>query len=339
MEVSKYIMLFHKKLKGEINSQEQEELSDWLEQGGRSGYTEELERVWNLSKRYKEGYEPDVEAGLARLQRRIAASRKPRPLSARRWLSIAAAIALLAAIGWWWMAEKGTTSDNPLLYTTGAGEKLETTLPDGSTVVLNENTFLVLGEDFQKGPARRVELTGEAYFHAFPNPSRPFRITTPDAMVEVLGTAFNLRSYPGEGFTEVEVEEGKVRLTGPEREHSIEVTPGQRGICRPGQPMNKLEDTGLNAHSWRTNRLEFRNAPLGDVLEAVERHYKVELELQNPTIRNCRVTSSFEKASLEEVLQTLSLILNLEIEPAGGSGAAFQLNGGSCSAQSGMQGK
>ena len=35
MEVSKYIMLFHKKLKGEINSQEQKELSDWLQQEGR----------------------------------------------------------------------------------------------------------------------------------------------------------------------------------------------------------------------------------------------------------------------------------------------------------------
>ncbi|MCO6478630.1 MAG: FecR domain-containing protein [Phaeodactylibacter sp.] len=332
MEVSKYIMLFHKKLKGEINSQEQKEFSDWLEQQGRSGFTEELEKTWNLSKRYKEGYEPDVEAGLARLQQRIAASRKPRPVLARRWLSIAAVIALLAAIGWWWMGSgNAAVSDNPLLYTTGAGETLETTLPDGSTVVLNENSFLVLAEDFRSGSGRSVELAGEAYFRVSPNPSRPFRATTPDATVEVLGTAFNLRSYPGEGFTEVEVEEGTVRLTG-QQQQSIEVIPGQRGICRPGQPMDMVEDPGLNAHSWRTSRLEFRNTPLGDVLDAVERHYKVALKLQNSTIRNCRVTSSFEEASLEEVLQTLSLILNLEAEPSGGNGLSYLLKGGSCEA-------
>ena len=55
-------MLFHKKLKGEINSEEQEELSRWLQQKGRHGLSEDLEKAWNLSERYKEGYEPDVDA-------------------------------------------------------------------------------------------------------------------------------------------------------------------------------------------------------------------------------------------------------------------------------------
>lgn len=70
MEVSKYIMLFHKKMKGDINSQEQKELSDWLQQEDSRG----LEKAWGLSQRYKENYEPDVDAGLSRLQQRIASS-------------------------------------------------------------------------------------------------------------------------------------------------------------------------------------------------------------------------------------------------------------------------
>ncbi|MCB0567001.1 MAG: FecR domain-containing protein, partial [Phaeodactylibacter sp.] len=267
MEVSKYIMLFHKKLKGEINSQEQEELSDWLQQENRRGFTEGLDKTWNLSKRYKQGYEPDVDAGLARLQQRMAAARKTepsrvlQPLRTRRrsyrWLSAAAAIALLAAIGWWWLDHGNAGSEpNALIYTTGSGESEEALLPDGSTVVLNENSFLSVNPEFQNASERLVELVGEAYFKVTPNPSRPFRIATSDAMVEVLGTAFNLRSYPEEGFTEVEVEEGSVRLSGLDNENAIQLAPGQRGICRPGTAMNAKDSPGLNAQSWRTHRLQ-----------------------------------------------------------------------------------
>lgn len=341
MEVSKYIMLFHKKMKGDINSQEQKELSDWLQQEDSRGLAEGLEKAWGLSQRYKENYEPDVDAGLARLQQRIASAREGgnrvgvRALPPRRrafpWFSAAAAIALLAAIGWWW-AGNGNAADqnNALFYTAGAGESVEAVLPDGSVVMLNENSFLSVDADLTNTSERHVELTGEAYFKVEPHPSRPFIITTRYAEVQVLGTAFNLRAYPEEGFTEVEVEEGSVRLSELSNGDAIELSSGQRGVCRPGAPLNAKTSPGLNAHSWRTRRLNFRDVPLGEVLHAIERHYSVELTLQNPEIRNCGVTTSFQEASLGEVLQTLSLIFSLEAEPVNGRSAGFLLKGGRC---------
>ena len=337
MEVSKYIMLFHKKLKGEINSQEQQELSDWLQRENRRGFTEELEKAWSLSTRYKEGYEPDMDAGLARLQQRIAEAKQPGKRRALtppprrrsfRWLSLAAAFALLATVGWWWMSNRTVGDEgNALLYTTGPGESEEIILPDGSSAVLNENSFLSVNPEFQNASERLVELAGEAYFKVTPNPSRPFRIATSDAMVEVLGTAFNLRSYPEEGFTEVEVEEGSVRLSGLDNENAIQLAPGQRGICRPGTAMNAKDSPGLNAQSWRTHRLQFRNTPLSEALACLERHFKVELQLVNSQLADCGISMKFEDFTLNEVLDGLTLIFNVQVYPMEGG---YRLEKGSC---------
>ena len=325
MEVSKYIMLFHKKLKGEIDQQEQRELSDWLQRESPDGFTEGIEHAWNLSKRYKEGYEPDVDAGLARLQARIAASREPesgatlRRLPASRrlfpWLPAAAAIALLAALGWWRYGTGNTAFDkDTILYATGSGETKDISLPDGSAVVLNVNSFLTVPAAFRDASERGVELSGEAYFDIRHDPSRPFRITAGDAMVEVLGTAFNLRSYPAEGFTEVEVQEGVVRLSGLQGGQAVDLAAGLRGAVRPGQPISRQPAPGLNAQSWRTQRLAFRDTPLNEALACLERHFNVELKLSNSGLADCGITMEFEDFTLPEVFKAFELIFNVQVQ-------------------------
>lgn len=338
MEVSKYIMLFHKKLKGEIDQQEQRELSDWLQGESPDGFAEGIEHAWNLSKRYKEGYEPDVDAGLARLQARIAASREPENSAARRrprpsrrplpWLQAAAAVALLAALGWWWIGTGTATSDtDAALFTSGPDEPKELTLPDGSAVLLNVNSFLTVQAGFRDGPERRVELAGEAYFNVRHDPSRPFRITAGSAMVEVLGTAFNLRSYPAENYTEVEVQEGIVRLSGLQSGQAAELAAGFRGALRPGQPIDYQKSPGLNAQSWRTQRLAFRNTPLNEALACLERHFNVELKLSNGELADCGITMEFEDFTLSEVFKAFELIFNLQVQEMGD---VYWLKGGRC---------
>ncbi len=331
MEVSKYMLLFHKKLKGKISPQEQSELSNWLQEESRQGLADEMQGLWELSGRYKQGYEPDTEAGLAGFRSRIAAARsrqRKSRLRVLRLLSAAAALALLLVAGWWWGIRTPDTGSG-LVYHTAAGQAKEVFLPDGSRVLLNENSHLSLSESFTASARRRAELSGEAYFDVKPDPGHPFVITTTDARVEILGTAFNLRAYPSEGFTEVEVEEGKVRLAERSGEEALELRPGERGICKPGQPLQQKRPPALNAHSWRTGRLAFRKTPLKEAMPALERHFGVDIELGDSEVADCTLTMSFEKSSLEEVLEALKLIFHFDIDEAGNK-KQFILRAGNC---------
>ncbi|EJW92056.1 anti-sigma factor, partial [gut metagenome] len=95
------------------------------------------------------------------------------------------------------------------------GEKKEITLADGSCVILNACSKLQYPNQFTDN-YRNIKLNGEAYFQVAPNPDKPFRIKTPHFGVEVLGTKFNVKSYPDDQIQSVEVENGKVQVDLPE---------------------------------------------------------------------------------------------------------------------------
>ena len=103
--------------------------------------------------------------------------------------------------------------------------------------------------------------------------------------------------------------------------------PGQRGICRPGTAMNAKDSPGLNAQSWRTHRLQFRNTPLSEALACLERHFKVELQLVNSQLADCGISMKFEDFTLNEVLDGLTLIFNVQVYPMEGG---YRLEKGSC---------
>ena len=60
---------------------------------------------------------------------------------------------------------------------------------------------------------REVNLTGEAFFDVTKDSSHPFIIHTNVIDIKVLGTEFNVRSYPNDANTETSLIRGKVEVT------------------------------------------------------------------------------------------------------------------------------
>jgi transmembrane sensor len=312
MNTTRYILLFLKGLRGKLTAEEQDELQEMKHRPEEHEQFQQLEKTWEVAGRYKQGYAPDVEAGLARLQARIAAEQQPKPL--RRLFPLwraAAALALLAVAGWWIWQQSSPAATTSL--TTAAGEVRETTLPDDSRVLLNELSFFEQTSDFDTQPRRAVRLSGEAFFAVAHRPEAPFIIQTPETTIEVLGTAFNLRAYPHESFTELEVQEGRVRFTLLRTQQSLELQAGERGIFYHDGAADQQNVAALNGHAWRTHRLEFRNTPLSEALPAIERYYKVKLELRDSAATACALSMSFRQEPLQQVLEALKLIYNFEI--------------------------
>ncbi|HAH52641.1 MAG TPA: hypothetical protein DCL80_15835, partial [Balneola sp.] len=73
------------------------------------------------------------------------------------------------------------------------------TLSDGTKVYINSDSKIIIPKVF-KSNKREVFLEGEAFFEVAKNPNKPFLIRTKGAIVEVLGTSFAVRNYPGDNI-------------------------------------------------------------------------------------------------------------------------------------------
>ncbi len=327
MKLSQYISLFHRQQTGQLLPEDEDALRNQQD----PGLHRELEELWSESLSYQSGYEPDVDKGFSRLKSRMDAdqARDTQTVrltsTSRSWMSIAAAIALVIAIGTLWLINRGQGA-SALAFTTGPAEQLEVALPDASAVYLNEDSYLSF--DIVDGQ-RQVSLSGEAYFKVAPDPDRPFVIHSNGVRTTVLGTAFNLRAYPEEPTVEVEVTEGLVRMENAQAGQQVELKPKERGVFSSDElKLVKKPVSELNAQGWHSQKLVFRNAELGNALQEIGRYYKVEFKLGSQDLQSCALSTEIAGDPLPDFLQVLETIYGLDVEQTGAS--SYHLKGGRC---------
>jgi len=331
---SKYIEFIHKKLTGSIETTENALLEEWLSASpdNRSAATE-IEEAWIHSKDYLSNYQPNVEEGLLKLKARIAKDQQPATVKSlpRRngLLRIAAAIALLIGLGASLNYFAGQGGEENWVSQQTQANRIQTyTLSDGSTITLNQNSQLEYPEVFS-GDQRIVKLQGEAFFDIARDEAKPFMIQTDQAVVKVLGTSFNVRSYQEEDEIEVTVRSGKVQF---EMEEVAEKMILQAADCyryhKKEKTVQKEKDEEMNALSWQTKRLAFVKTPLETVLTKLEKYYNIKISVQDQNLKNCRFTAKFDATPLADVLEILKASFSLEVDSA--RKGQYVLIGGQC---------
>jgi ferric-dicitrate binding protein FerR (iron transport regulator) len=91
------------------------------------------------------------------------------------------------------------------------GEKAQIILSDGSHVWINSASKLRYPVMFGE-TSRDVTLEGEAFFDVVKKHGKTFVVNTRDVKVNVLGTAFNVKCYPGDEKTQTIVVRGEVKV-------------------------------------------------------------------------------------------------------------------------------
>lgn len=340
MENTKYMDFIGRYLSGDISAGEKAELMAWVDaDSANKAFFDEMIRLWSVSSEYEEEpFETDAKAAWAAFEKKfdqrfsgsppgalsgnhIPAAKvvKMRPL--RRALQYAAAILLLLAAGYWLFSTVGDSSIQMASVRTGAGEQKELALPDGSKIVLNENSELAYVASFEE---RRVTLSGEAFFEVTKLNGKTFTIDAEGATTTVLGTSFNVRAYPSEDKVEVSVKTGKVALEKAEdTSQKIILEAGKAGTYNKQKEV--VEEILIsNADAWKTSRLDFDSIPLSAVVEALERYFNVEVEVANPQLLKCSFNGQFVQPELQDILNTLSYTMALEVEKQNG---AYVLSG------------
>jgi len=192
-------------------------------------------------------------------------------------------------------------------YRTGIGEIQTFTLADGSEVQLNSGTALSV--DYSDASRKLILYRGEAWFKAAPNPARPFEVVTRYGRVRALGTAFDVKTLSD--ATAVTVLEHAVRITLASGE-SVDRLPEGAAI-RFGQTVTDLNPhADLDAASaWRQQRMIFRNKPLHDVVEELNRYRKGRVVITSSSLNALPLTGTFDTTDPEEALQMIKASLDL----------------------------
>ncbi|MBW8687100.1 FecR family protein [Chitinophaga rhizophila] len=161
---------------------------------------------------------------------------------------------------------------------TPRGGQFKVVLPDGTAVWLNAATSLRYPTAFT-GSERVVTLKGEAYFEVAKNPQQPFRVQVDDrAVVEVLGTNFNIHAYSDESPISTTLLDGKVVMMGSN-------APDRRVVLNPFQQAvadkDRLElNSTVNIEqvmAWKNGMFNFDGLDLPAVLRQLARWYDVEV--------------------------------------------------------------
>ena len=243
-------------------------------------------------------------------------SQPPRRRRIRAWASVAtvAVVAVAIVLGRWAYTEVGGWDS----YVAGPAEQRRIELADGSRVYLNAQTKLAIRFGASE---RALRLTrGEALFDVAKDARRPFRVQTRDAIVEAVGTQFNVNA--GTDGTRVAVIEGKVRISGEGGRSgtaAAAVTPLQAGEAARITPVGAIErDSSVNlatVTAWSRPELIFRGTPLEQAVAQFNRHGQSKrLRLEGIQAGSHHYSGLFDAADAEAFAELLSRERDLQVE-------------------------
>ncbi len=214
-------------------------------------------------------------------------------------LAIAVSIATFATFPRW------------LGYATAVGEQRTLELEDGSLVFLNTQSRVRVA---YSGAARDVHLVaGEALFQVAKEADRPFRVHAGRAVVQAVGTQFNV--YRRGQDTSVAVLEGTVRVS---TKDAALVTAGQSAhIAQSGAITRGSAADAEKVNAWRQRRLVFRADLLTDVAAEFNRYNRSpRIRVEGSVPRNKRITGVFDADDPELLLTFLRSDAELKIKRA-----------------------
>jgi ferric-dicitrate binding protein FerR (iron transport regulator) len=191
------------------------------------------------------------------------------------------------------------------------------TLGDGSVIFIAQHSQLSFPKEFEPG-SRNVELKGEAFFDVAPNPGRPFIIETDEALIQVLGTAFNVKTRNGDGF-ELFVDRGKVKVTlKNDPSHSELVTAGEK-VSTIQNSLVKSRHLANEASPWYKQRIHFKDETLQNIIHVLNRNFNTTFVLADNEIGKHRLTVTFHNETAETMAELICVTLNLKSQTINGS--------------------
>lgn len=305
--------LLKKYADGQCSADEERSIKDWLSQHiADPTYDTAFEKLLDSTPAYADSL--SVKNSWRRIERRIECENVKQKSDSKKRLRFrlfAACMAIAAcAMIFSFLHEKGESEclEWKELYA-DRGTTAEVTLCDGTTLWLNSGTKVIYPTAFD-GDTRTIFIDGEVYVDVTPDSLKPFIVSSSKVKVKVHGTQFSVKSFAEANNIEVVLISGSVTVEDSgNNAFSRTLSPGE--LIRYNPKFGTVEEYEINPATygrWQNNHnLRFINQSLEDIAKELERHFDVEILIEDATLAATQYYASFiNNESLEKILQALN---------------------------------
>jgi len=325
-------------ISGDYTDEDKLFVDKWIkEDPARKQTLAELQKMWELTGSLKFGNEEEAWNKLRyRIERQKKAPARRKKVRSRKrkrsrrdyagvnmFIKIAAILFITAGIALYMYSlsnysmkemepEKRQTVYQTI--TSERGEQVHFRFKDGTKVILNAESKLTYSDTYGDS-TRDLQLEGEAYFKVNHDHPIPFVVYAKSARVEDIGTEFNISAYPEQEKTDVVVAKGKVKVSARLTQSSNQSTSDSKkqppsvilteeegvSVKEGAQALQIVRADLQKTMGWLEDRLLFDGEPLTQIINRLERRYKIEVEVADASLLDKKITASFIDESVENI--------------------------------------
>lgn len=177
------------------------------------------------------------------------------------------------------------TKEHPEYHTLiiPVGAEYSLVLADGTKVYLNSDSEIRFPVAFS-GEKREVYLTGEAYFEVAKDTSRVFQVHTADMTAIVLGTSFNIKSYPEQKYIATTLEKGRLKVVCDDQEYTM--LPGHQVRYDKSARVAVMEKVNTTYYtSWKDGYYSFDGMMLEEVMDMLGKWYGLKVIYRDEEVK------------------------------------------------------
>ncbi|MDR0431261.1 MAG: FecR domain-containing protein [Tannerellaceae bacterium] len=160
------------------------------------------------------------------------------------------------------------------------GKRTFLTLSDGTKMWVNSDSRIIYPNRFT-GNTREIFIEGEAFLDVARNNKTPFIVKTHELTIKVLGTRFNIISFPDEPTTEVVLVNGQVEVKAKESSEATSKTLFPDDLYRYNNATGEIRVTKTDVTdyiAWRDGYYLYKSQPLDIVLKKIARYYGIQIK-------------------------------------------------------------
>lgn len=255
----------------------------------------------------------DVDKAWDKLHARLVEEQLLEPKNAKRigtpfitkmkWAAAIIVLCICGGAAYLYLFPEKETRQLFTLHNNEAFNILVSTLNDGSIVYLAGGATLTCPERFATN-RRQVSLQGEALFDVHSDRDCPFLIETEPVVVEVLGTAFNIKTESGESF-ELAVQRGLVKVTVKATGAQTLVEAGEKVQLGANSQLVKEQSSERQEFARYTEKMRFKDERLENIVHVINKISDKPIVFSDNALKDMEMTITFSNNTVGEMVELL----------------------------------